>query len=527
MRARVVGRVSWVLRLVVGAFVVAGVAAALLPLAGLAAGFVTPDASRASLGAAQLAPLLARSALLALVVSAVAVPLGAWLAWLDQRTDYPGRAALGALSRLPLALPSFLLAGALRQALGPGGAIGGALGLPPFTGLVAAAVVLAVATAPLAQVLVGAALARAPVAEEEAARTLGVAAWTARRRVLLPRLRPALAAAALLIQLYTLADFGAVAVLDCPVLTYRIYQAVAQQRLGDAVVLAGLLLLGTLVLLVGARLLHGRDPLTGVANPRAPVRERLRAPGVALAWLAHALVGGLGCALPVLTLIAWVADGLARGLPFASLLEPVTITLKIATVGAAGILALAWAPAWLSARGTSRPLARLVDVAVLLSHALPGVLAAFGVLRLALALVDGASYRALGESGALLLLGYAARFLPEAHGALRTAALAIDPRQDETARVLGASRGRRLVRVALPAMAPGAAAAFVVVVASIVKELPITLLLGPAAGARTLAFRVYDRLEEALLHDAGGAGLLLVLVCLAAFTAADRWGRPA
>jgi iron(III) transport system permease protein len=508
-----------------GLLVVAGVVAGLLPLAGLAAGFAAPDGSRASFGAAQLAPLFARSAGLALVVALVAVPLGAWLAWLDQRADYPGRVALGVLSRLPLALPSFLLAGALRQALGPGGSIGGALGLPPFTGLVAAALVLAVATAPLAQVLVGAGLARAPIAEEEAARTLGVGAWAARRRVLLPRLRPALAAAALLIALYSLADFGAVAVLDCPVLTYRIYQAVAQQRLGDAIVLASLLLLATLALLVGARLLHGRDPLSGVANPRAPVRERLGAPALALAFVAHALVGGLGCALPVLTLVAWVADGLSRGLPFASLVEPITITLKVAAPGAAALLALAWAPAWLSARGRTRGLARAVDVAVLLAHALPGVLAAFGVLRLALALVDGPSYRALGESGALLLLGYASRFLPEAHAALRTAALAIDPRQDESARVLGASRARRLVRVALPAMAPGAAAAFVVVVASIVKELPITLLLGPACGARTLAFRVYDRLEEALLHDAGAAGLLLVVVCLLAFAAADRAAR--
>lgn len=496
------------------ALVAAGAAAPLLPVVGLAAGLAAGDPWRAP--PAGLGPLVLRSVGLAVVVSALAVPLGAALAWLDRRADYPGRRVLAVLSLLPLALPSFLLAGALRHALGPGGA----LGLPAFVGLGAAAVVLTLATAPLAQVIVGAALARVPAAEEEAARTLGASRAAAFRAVVLPRLRPALVASALLVQLYVLSDFGAVAVLDAPVLTWRIYQAVAQQRLGDAAVLGGLLLAATLLLLVLGRLAHGRVAEAGVANPRPVERRPLGRAGFAAALVAHGLTAGLGCLLPVATLALWVVDGWSRGLPFAPLGEPVAITLRVGAVAAVVTVLLAWAPGWAAGRHGRRG----VDLAVLLGHALPGVLVAFGVLRLALALTGGGVYRALGEAGALLLAGYVARFLPEAHAALRTAAAAFDPRQDESARVLGAGRARRLVRVVLPAVAPGVAAAAGLVVAQVAKELPITLLLGPAAGARTLSFRVYDRLEEALLHDAGAAGLVLVGVCLAAFALSARWG---
>ncbi len=503
-------------------FALVGVAATVLPLVGLALGLVGGEQAAAP-PVAQLAPLVGRTAALALVVSAIAVPLGAALAGLEVRAAYRGRAWLAVASKLPLALPSYVLAGALREALGPGGAIGRALGLPTFTGFFAATVVLVLTTAPLAQLVVGAALARIPPAEEEAARTLGASPWAVRRAVLLPRVRPALASAALLVQLYVLADFGAVAVVDCQVLTWRIYQAVGLQRLGDAAALGGLLLALMAPLLVAGRVLHGRAVGAGVANPRAQARRPLGPAATGLAWGAHLLTAGLGCALPVVTLALWVRDGVRYGERFAPLGEPLLITLVVGLVAAALTVALAAAPAWLAARAG----ARAIDALVLASHALPGVLIGFGLLRLALAAPTAASYRALGESGALLLAGYAARFLPEAFVALRTAALSIDARHDEAERVLGAGPARRLARVTLPAMIPGVAAALGLVLASVAKELPVTLLLGAACGARTLAFRTYDRLEEALLHDAGAAGLLLVVVSLAGFAVSARWSRDA
>ena len=74
-------------------------------------------------------------------------------------------------------------------------------------------------------------------------------------------------------------------------------------------------------------------------------------------------------------------------------------------------------------------------------------------------------------------------------------------------------------------MAPGAAAAFSIGFLAILKELPITLMLGGATGMSTLAFRVWDRYSESLWHDAGLAGLLLVALALGVLTLTLRWRR--
>ncbi len=510
---------------------------ALLPLLGLVVGAGAASAPgealdlRELLARARALPLLMSTLALALGVTASALALGGWLAWVEQRASYPGACALALLGLLPFAIPSYVLAGALRDALGPGGLLGGPLGLPRFTGLGAAWLVLTLATVPYVQLLVGAALARTPGEELEAARTLGAGRWRTFRDVVLPRLRPALGLGGALTSLYVVSDFGAVAVLDCPVLTWKLYQAVDAQRLDQALTLGGATLAATLPLLSLARLAQGRLALGRgtVANPRPPARRGLPPALLAATYALHALVIGLGVLLPVVTLAGWTLSGALRGEGFDPIGPALRDTAWIALAGAALTVTLALAPAWVSAR--SRGLgAGLLEQAIYLTSALPGVLLAFGLLLAALALArrsadSRAVYAALIGGGSLLLLGYGARFLAEAFAALKTAALALDPRLEETARTLGASAPRRWRAITLPALAPGVAAATVLVALAIVKELPVTLLLGGAAGLRPLSARMYDRHADAFLPDAGLAGLLLVALALGTVLVGARWRR--
>ena len=106
---------------------------------------------------------------------------------------------------------------------------------------------------------------------------------------------------------------------------------------------------------------------------------------------------------------------------------------------------------------------------------------------------------------------------------LRVAFGGLDPRQIESARVLGADSLRRFKTVVLTSIAPGVAVAFVIGFNAIVKELPVTLLLGSATGLRTLSFRIWDRYNESLWHDAGVAGLLLVVLAFASAALTVRW----
>jgi iron(III) transport system permease protein len=231
---------------------------------------------------------------------------------------------------------------------------------------------------------------------------------------------------------------------------------------------------------------------------------------------------GAGLVLPVTVMAGWVAKGIATHQQFADPLGPLVDTLVLALGGAILTLALAWLPAWASGRGRA-----WMEPLVLFTSALPGVLLALGLvlasLALSRALGGGEVYRFLLSSGVLLFLGYATRFVAEVFAPLRASVLALDNRQIESAQVLGASATTRLRRVIAPALAPGVAVAFLLGFVAILKELPVTLLLGGATGRKTLAFRTWDRYNEALWHDAGVAGLLLVACALLVAAGTLRW----
>lgn len=468
-------------------------------------------------------PLVGGTFALGAAVAMLATLVGTWLAWVEARTTYAGRQLLALLGLLPLAIPSYVLAATIATTLGPGGWLGKPLGMPPFSGPATAVLVLTLATAPYVQLVVGAALGRISAAEEEAARVLGASASRVFRVVVLPRIRPAIALSGLIAALYAISDFGAVAVLDVQVLTWRLYEAVRTQDLGRAAWMGMALLALVAPLLFASAMSRGASISQTVANPRSPARTPLPPSLLLLTYLLHAAVVGLGVVLPLTSLAGWVWVGIERGETFAPLLQPVLDTLFAAGLGAALTVVAAL------------PLTRVGRVreqAVYLTSALPGVLLAFGLMLSTLTLTRSVGggrtmYAALLGSGGLLFLGYVARFLAEVYGPLRTAVEQLDPRQRESAQVLGASTATWAGRIALPALAPGVGAAYAIAFLAILKELPMTLLLGGATGLHTLAFRVWDRYSESMWHDAGASGLVLVILALAMLGLTLRWRRHA
>jgi len=130
---------------------------------------------------------------------------------------------------LPLVVPSFVMATTVIEFFGPGGVLNGWLGVfgvdetPVIAGLPGATLVLVLMTYPYVFLSVRAALRRMDPSLEEAARSMGYGAVTTFRMVTLPVLRPAVAAGSLLVALYTLSDFGAVALLRYETFTFAIF----------------------------------------------------------------------------------------------------------------------------------------------------------------------------------------------------------------------------------------------------------------------------------------------------------------
>jgi sulfate transport system permease protein len=139
--------------------------------------------------------------------------LGTLLAYVLVRVKFPGRGLLSTIVDLPFAVPT-LVAGVMLVALyGPNSAVGGWFedhGVHIIFAPLGILLALLFVTLPLVVRSVQPVLLELDPAEEEAARVLGAGRWTTFRKVMLPALRPAIAAGALLTFARSLGEFGAI-----------------------------------------------------------------------------------------------------------------------------------------------------------------------------------------------------------------------------------------------------------------------------------------------------------------------------
>lgn len=137
-------------------------------------------------------------------------------AYVLARFDFPGRQILRAVVTVPFVLPTVVVGTAFLALVGRGGLLDELWGLRLDTTVWA--ILLAHVFFNYAVVVrtVGGLWAQLDPRQEEAARMLGASPLTAWRKVTLPALAPALAAAALMVFLFTFTSFGVVQILGGP-----------------------------------------------------------------------------------------------------------------------------------------------------------------------------------------------------------------------------------------------------------------------------------------------------------------------
>lgn len=448
--------------------------------------------------------LLANTLLLAIGVVAVATLIALPLAWLEQRTDLPGRRALVLLGIAPLAIPAYLLAYALLALGGRGGLADLALGLqlPRASGYLGSLWALSLYTFPYLFLNFRAALAGMDPAPEEAARTLGANPVRVWLRVTLPALLPAFLAGALLIYLHVLGDFGVVSLMRYETLSHAIYvqYSSAFDRVYAAWLAFLLLFLAGLALVLEAYLANRwyQAARSRSLRPRALVRLGLwRWP---LAFLV-ALLAIFGLGMPF-----WVVGYWAGG-AWSGVGEALRNSLLAAAPAAALAVVLGLPLAGLAVREKSR-LSYFFERVAYLGYAIPPLALALGLVFASLALVPG-----IYQTLLLLIWAYTSHFLAEGLGPLRSSWLAVPRSLEEASRALGSSAVRTFFRIDLPLLAPGILAGFMVVFLSALKELPLTFILAPF-DFPTLATRIFTFSEEGLFAQAAPYALCLLGVGL-------------
>ncbi|MFI1075347.1 ABC transporter permease [Streptomyces puniciscabiei] len=152
----------------------------------------------------------------ALASTALTLLLALPAAHVFARLDFPGKQVLRAVVTVPFVLPTVVAGSAFLALVGHGGLLDELWGVRLDTTVWA--ILLAHVFFNYAVVVrtVGGLWAQLDPRQEEAARMLGASPWRAWREVTLPALAPAVAAAALMVFLFTFTSFGVVQILGGP-----------------------------------------------------------------------------------------------------------------------------------------------------------------------------------------------------------------------------------------------------------------------------------------------------------------------
>jgi thiamine transport system permease protein len=463
----------------------------------------------------------------AVASTALTVALGLPLACVLHRYAVPARRAALLLVTIPFVLPTVVVGAAFRSLL-PASWIGGVWPILLAHVFFNLAVVTRV---------VGGLWSQLDPRYEAAARSLGASPWRVFRTVTWPLLRPAVAAAAVLVFLFAFTSFGVVLVLGGPstiTLEVEVYRRTAELLdLSGAAALAivQLVLLGA-VLVVSSRL-----------QARLAVRQRTRSADEVLAPVRSGgarLLAGLVTvevafvALPLLALVASsVRVGGHWGLDWWRALFRAPVTTRDVDVGAALRVSFAYAGATVliavviggmaaCAVAYARRLGSWLDAGLMVPLGTSAVTIGFGFL-----LAFSHQPLDLRDSVLLVPLAQALVAIPLVIRVVLPVLRSLDPRLRDVAATLGASPWRVWWTVDGRALSGALAVGAGFAAAVSLGEFGATAFLYRAASPTlpVAVVRLLSRPGAANAGTAAAAATLLMAVTGLALLVTDRW-RP-
>lgn len=475
-------------------------------------GYVLPD-------------LVRNTVYLGLGTLSLTVLLGVGLAWLTAMYQFPAANYFAWALMLPLAIPTYVLAfvqsglfdygGALRQVARQ---VGFESYLPEMRSVTGAIWVMTLAFYPYVYLLARNAFLTMGNRAIEAGQSLGLSRCQGFWRLALPMARPWIAAGALLVLMETLADFGAVSILNVDTFTTAIYKAwFSLFSLNTASQLASILVLIAFVLMILEQAVRGARRYTATGRHSQHYAVALTGWRAIAASLACASVLAIAFIIPLVQLMVWAyqsrQDLESRYWGFVGHSVTLSALAALLVVGVALLLAY-------GKRRLPQAHISLMVKASSLGYAIPGAVLAVGIF-VPIAGLDNylIAQFALSQSAifkgtlVVMLLAYLVRFLAVGLQPTQSALERVSPNQELAARSLGYTGWRLVSAVHIPMMRGGLLTALLLVFVDVMKELPITLMTRPF-GWDTLAVRIFEMTSEGQWQQAALPAVLLVLVGL-------------
>ncbi len=499
---------------------------------------------------------LVNTAVFAATALAVSFAFGLPLAWLVERTDLPGRSLIWLTMLSSLMIPGFLVGmGWLVFAHPRIGFINvwlmNALHLDfaplPVTNTIGMGWVQGVALAPLVFILVAPSLRSLDSTLEDAAAMSGAPYWTTMRRVNLPLLLPALAAAAIYTAIMALGTFDIPAIIGLsnrvyvfstyiysaafPVTGFPDYSLVGA---GGGLMVIVALLLSALYLRILSK--AGRyQVITGKAyRPRAVALGRWAWAAwlFAGAYIVFALVLPLTFTL-IIALLPYAEPITAESLRTASLVNFERIPWELVRrgalhtaelVGAVPVLVVGVSLAFSYVVLRTKLRSRFVfDAIAFLPHAIPGILFAIAASLLALFVLR--PFLPLYGTVTLIALIYLVAWLSLGTRMVNSNLVQIHPELEEAAATSGATRFETFRRVLVPLLRPTVVRLWLFIVLLCMRELTLAAFVSTPRNA-TLPLVSFALWTGGDMNRAAAVTFLLFLALVPLLALYFRITRP-
>jgi iron(III) transport system permease protein len=473
--------------------------------------------------------LLLTSTLLGGGTAALATVLGAPLGLLLARVELRGKRLLRLVLVIPLVIPPYILALAWIYIGGSAGLIAQASGRDLLSGwtysLAGAIVVLGISFYPLSMLATEAAVRRVDGRLEEAA-LLVARPHRVLWRITLPLIAPSIAAASLIIFVLALSEFGAPGLLRVRVFTTEVFTAFAAlYNFGAATALAVPLLAVALLAGVAAKLFIGDRLL-------APRRSAHVGLPLSLGRWRMTVLGGLSFVIALFVVLPLVVLAVEAGqvaritAAVKASSQAITQSLVLAAAAATLIVALAVLLGYSRGRAQTR-FRSLADLIFIIIFAMPSTVVGVGLIGL------WNRPGLLGEvytSRTMIVIAYLARFVPVAALILAASVRQVPVSFEEAAEVAGASWPRTFIRILLPQIRTGLAAAWIVAFIFAFGELGATVLVAPP-GESTLPVRIYTMIANTPPSEVAAlalmqVGIILIPLALLGIFARSKGGKP-
>jgi iron(III) transport system permease protein len=493
--------------------------------------------------------LVLNSFVFAAGASALSVSLALILAWITIRTNAPFRRLFELTAIIPNIMPALLIAISWVLLLNPNNglinlALMRLLGLKtaPFNiySLPGLIFVEGLNLAPLAFLIIAAALKSMDPALEESAKTLGSNEMGVARRITFPLMRPAILAAGTLNFVRAVESFDTPAIIAIParveVFTTKIYR----EALGSFPVnnnLAATYGIGILLISLFFVYLYRRftsqtesfSTVTGKAfQPHLINLGRWRYLACAVALMLLTLMVILPFA--VLVLVAFLPYYHVPGWHtwqtltlnhFREILDNTRVynafanSIFLAVVGATVCMLLAAITSYLTVR-TKIAARGLLEGMVFIPWAFPGTALALGLMW---AYVNFPIH--IYATIWIILIGYITRFLPYGLRAVTSTIVQVNPELEEASTACGAGFLSTFRRVLLPLMRPGIMAGWIILATIFIREFSLSIFLY-SPGAEPLGPLLYFLYLDGSYGRMAAVGLVITAICVVLIAIA-RW----